>query len=89
MRRGVWVVAAFREQDGFENWQKPSFPDSGGFQVWSLGAMRKIGEKITGHPLPDAALSAIEERAKKEGRVVLRVKPTAFFSTMPLLQEKK
>ena len=52
-------------------------------------AMRKIGEKMSGNPIPDAALPAIQERATKEGRVVLRVRPTEFFSTMPLPQQKK
>nr|MBP7606529.1 tRNA guanosine(34) transglycosylase Tgt [Giesbergeria sp.] len=28
----------------FEQWHKPILTDSGGFQVWSLGAMRKITE---------------------------------------------
>ena len=50
--------------------------------------MRKIGEKISGSPIPDTALPAIQERATKEGRVVLRVKPTEFFSTMPLAPKK-
>jgi queuine tRNA-ribosyltransferase len=27
------------------NWQKPILTDSGGFQVFSLGAMRKITEE--------------------------------------------
>lgn len=52
-------------------------------------AMRKIGEKMSGNPIPDAALPAIRERATKEGRVVIRVKPTEFFSTMPLAPPKK
>ncbi len=50
--------------------------------------MRKIGEKMTGNPIPDAALPAIEQRSKDEGRVVLRVKPLEFFSTMPLAPRK-
>jgi len=29
----------------FEKWDKPILTDSGGFQVWSLGAMRKITEE--------------------------------------------
>lgn len=49
--------------------------------------MRKIGEKMTGNPIPDAAMPAIEERAVKEGRVVLRVRPTEFFSTTPLARK--
>ena len=51
--------------------------------------MRKIGEMISGNPIPESALPAIRERATKEGRVVLRVKPTEFVSTMPLPQQKK
>lgn len=51
--------------------------------------MRRIGEKMSGNPIPDTALPAIQERATKEGRIVLRVTPTAFFSTMPLPQQKK
>jgi len=53
-------------------------------------AMRKIGERMTGNPIPDAALPAIEQRAKDEGRVVLRVKPESFASTTPYaLRPKK
>lgn len=58
---------------------KGSIEESGAAEV-----MRKIGEKMTGNPIPDAAMPAIQERATKEGRVVLRVRPTEFFSTMPL-----
>jgi queuine tRNA-ribosyltransferase len=29
----------------FEKWDKPILTDSGGFQVWSLGEMRKISEE--------------------------------------------
>jgi hypothetical protein len=51
--------------------------------------MRKIGARMSGNPIPDTAMPAIEERARKEGRVVLRVRPTEFFSTMPLPQQRK
>jgi len=37
-----------REHDGlhrFIHWEKPILTDSGGFQVWSLGKMRKISEE--------------------------------------------
>ncbi len=51
--------------------------------------MMKIGEKMTGNPVPEAARPAVEQRAKDEGRVVLRVKPYAFTSTMPLPQQNK
>jgi PPOX class probable F420-dependent enzyme len=46
--------------------------------------MMRIAEKMSGNPLPDAAKPAIAARATKEGRVVLRVTPHAFFSTQPI-----
>ena len=45
LRPGLDVLAAFGGLHRFENWQRPILTDSGGFQVWSLGAMRKISEE--------------------------------------------
>ena len=45
MRPGLDVVQQFGGLHGFENWNKPILTDSGGFQVWSLGEMRKISEE--------------------------------------------
>ncbi len=45
MRPGLDVMAHFGGLHGFEQWDKPILTDSGGFQVWSLGAMRKITEE--------------------------------------------
>jgi queuine tRNA-ribosyltransferase len=45
MRPGLDVVAQFGGLHRFEKWDKPILTDSGGFQVWSLGAMRKISEE--------------------------------------------
>ncbi len=45
LRPGLDVLAAFKGLHGFEAWQRPILTDSGGFQVWSLGAMRKISEE--------------------------------------------
>jgi len=45
MRPGLDVLRAFKGLHAFEQWQKPILTDSGGFQVWSLGAMRKITEQ--------------------------------------------
>ena len=45
MRPGLDVMAAFGGLHAFEQWDKPILTDSGGFQVWSLGAMRKISEE--------------------------------------------
>jgi len=45
MRPGLDVMQGFGGLHGFEQWNKPILTDSGGFQVWSLGAMRKISEE--------------------------------------------
>ena len=45
MRPGLDVVQSFGGLHAFEKWDKPILTDSGGFQVWSLGAMRKITEE--------------------------------------------
>ncbi len=45
LRPGVEVIKAFGGLHRFEGWQRPMLTDSGGFQVWSLGAMRKISEE--------------------------------------------
>ena len=45
MRPGLDVMAQFGGLHQFEKWNKPILTDSGGFQVWSLGAMRKITEE--------------------------------------------
>jgi len=64
--------------------EKPPFPyllvygrgriEDGG----AAEAMRKIGERMMGNAIPDEAMQQLEERAKKEGRVVLRVTPESF-----------
>jgi queuine tRNA-ribosyltransferase len=45
MRPGLEVIEQFQGLHGFEKWNKPILTDSGGFQVWSLGAMRRISEE--------------------------------------------
>jgi queuine tRNA-ribosyltransferase len=45
LRPGMDVMASFGGLHGFERWGKPILTDSGGFQVWSLGEMRKITEE--------------------------------------------
>jgi len=44
LRPGLDVVRGFGGLHAFEQWHKPILTDSGGFQVWSLGALRKITE---------------------------------------------
>ncbi|HWI82779.1 tRNA guanosine(34) transglycosylase Tgt [Ramlibacter sp.] len=45
MRPGLDVLRQFGGLHRFEGWRKPILTDSGGFQVWSLGEMRKISEE--------------------------------------------
>ena len=45
LRPGTDIVGRFGGLHGFIGWDKPMLTDSGGFQVWSLGKMRKIAEE--------------------------------------------
>jgi len=45
LRPGMEVIEAHKGLHNFMHWQKPILTDSGGFQVFSLGALRKITEQ--------------------------------------------
>ncbi len=45
LRPGVDVIRAHGGLHGFMHWDGPILTDSGGFQVWSLGKLRKITEQ--------------------------------------------
>jgi queuine tRNA-ribosyltransferase len=45
LRPGVEVFKKLGGLHRFNGWHKPILTDSGGFQVWSLGSMRKISEE--------------------------------------------
>lgn len=45
LRPGLDVIAAHGGLHGFMGWHGPILTDSGGFQVWSLGDLRKISEE--------------------------------------------
>lgn len=45
LRPGTQVIKAHGDLHDFMHWQKPILTDSGGFQVFSLGDMRKITEQ--------------------------------------------
>jgi queuine tRNA-ribosyltransferase len=45
LRPGMDVIAKFGGLHRFMGWDQPILTDSGGFQVFSLGAMRKISEE--------------------------------------------
>ena len=45
LRPGLEVIAAHGSLHGLMRWAGPILTDSGGFQVWSLGALRKLSEE--------------------------------------------
>jgi queuine tRNA-ribosyltransferase len=45
LRPGMEVIRAHKGLHGFMHWDKPILTDSGGFQVFSLGELRKITEE--------------------------------------------
>jgi queuine tRNA-ribosyltransferase len=45
LRPGLEVIAAHGGLHRFMGWHGPILTDSGGFQVWSLGALRRISEE--------------------------------------------
>lgn len=45
LRPGADIISKFGGLHGFNGWNKPILTDSGGFQVFSLGKMRKINEE--------------------------------------------
>jgi len=45
LRPGLEVIAAHGGLHRFMGWQRPLLTDSGGFQVFSLGALRKVSEE--------------------------------------------
>ena len=47
LRPGVETIKACGGLHRFIGWDRPLLTDSGGFQVWSLGALRKISEEGT------------------------------------------
>ncbi|MEQ8662081.1 MAG: tRNA guanosine(34) transglycosylase Tgt, partial [Gammaproteobacteria bacterium] len=45
LRPGTDVIAAHGDLHDFMHWERPILTDSGGFQVFSLGALRKVAEE--------------------------------------------
>ncbi|MGB5775860.1 MAG: tRNA-guanine transglycosylase, partial [Sedimenticolaceae bacterium] len=42
LRPGTEIIAAHGDLHDFTHWERPILTDSGGFQVYSLGEMRRI-----------------------------------------------
>jgi queuine tRNA-ribosyltransferase len=45
LRPGLEIIKKHKGLHQFINWKRPMLTDSGGFQVWSLGKMRKISSQ--------------------------------------------
>jgi queuine tRNA-ribosyltransferase len=45
LRPGLEIIQKHQGLHRFVNWRRPMLTDSGGFQVWSLGDLRKISEE--------------------------------------------
>ncbi|MGL4234147.1 MAG: tRNA-guanine transglycosylase, partial [Casimicrobium sp.] len=45
LRPGTTIIDQTKGLHDFMGWKKPILTDSGGFQVWSLGDLRKITEQ--------------------------------------------
>ncbi len=45
LRPGMEVISAYKGLHNFIQWQKPILTDSGGFQIFSLGALNKLTEE--------------------------------------------
>ena len=75
--------------------ENPPFPYVTVFgtgRIESEGAaelMMRVGEAISGKPVPESGRAAIEERARREQRVVLRVTPVSTFATGPRARPKE
>jgi queuine tRNA-ribosyltransferase len=57
MRPGLDVMRSLAACTGSRAGRKPILTDSGGFQVWSLGEMRKISEEGVRFASPSTATS--------------------------------
>lgn len=76
-RSGRASVCILGEEQPF-----PYLTASGPARIETEGAvelMMRIGEAMTGSPVPESARPAVEERARNEKRVVLRLTPDTFY----------
>ncbi len=78
LRPGVEIIRAHGDLHDFMGWQRPILTDSGGFQVFSLGGMRKISEEgvrfrspIDGNPVFLGPESAIEVQQQLGSDIIM------------------
>ncbi len=72
LRPGPEVIAAHGDLHDFMNWHGPILTDSGGFQVFSLGALRKMSEEGVSFrsPLDGALIELTPERSIEMQKVL-------------------
>lgn len=65
LRPGTEIIKAHGDLHDFMNWHKPILTDSGGFQVFSLGALRKLTEKgvLFSSPIDGAKVMLTPEKS--------------------------
>lgn len=72
LRPGLEIISKFGGLHKFMGWHKPILTDSGGFQVFSLGKLRKIREEGVYflHPIDGSKLFLSPEKAMEIQRVL-------------------
>ena len=73
LRPGTEVIRRHGDLHDFTHWQRPILTDSGGFQVYSLGAMRKITEQEARESMELSSRWAARSKTAHEGN------PNALF----------
>ena len=70
LRPGTEIIERHGSLHGFMQWDKPILTDSGGFQVFSLGELRKISEQgvVFKNPINGDRVELTPERAMQEQR---------------------
>ena len=94
LRPGAEIVRAHGGLHGFMGWSRPILTDSGGFQVFSLGALRKMDRPVKrvmiaggGVVMGDAfaeAIAVIMKVTEKNPRMSAPMKPLALATSLIL-----
>ncbi|HUG98610.1 MAG TPA: tRNA guanosine(34) transglycosylase Tgt [Gammaproteobacteria bacterium] len=72
LRPGTDVIRAHGGLHGFMHWERPILTDSGGFQVWSLAALRRVSEEGVSFasPVDGAQVALGPERSMEVQRLL-------------------
>lgn len=91
LRPGPEIIAQHGDLHDFIHWDKPILTDSGGFQVFSLGAMRKLTEDgvIFRSPIDGSEIFLSPERSMAMQRVLGSDIVMAFDECTPFPATKK